>query len=1066
MKNRKFLIIGLITLVLLCLVTIGVYSFIRQINQGKELPMIQIHQPANHEQLPYGKGVIIHTTGYAQSGVSSLELWVDDHFISAKTPPSVQISTELPLSAAWVPYPLGNHRIIIRATSKDGGTNQVSILVEAVDFVGQQPTSYVIREGDTIESVAEAFDISEESILEVNEELDQGGALEVGDELTLPPGEREIPDLFDGRSADSESGSTSDELEPELESEDEPPEPSLEIDPSIFELLSTVFTAQIPTQLQIEVLSLQTEDPYNFLHCYASLADAIPQWMPDDDFNQTTDESFFSMAGVGRNWDVASHLAGENAMDLAWVMSEPVPMELSCMGIRDGGLEAVELGRVTDEIEPSQWGVIQSAYSIGGESSFHLSYKVSFPAKGLDTSITPPSNVNTNEENHIMSWDYPDEELENIDGFAILLNDTLQWTVHQSIQEVDIPPEWFILPCGDEYRFTVIAYRIDYPEGDYSLPSEPAIITGGEVGGEGCNRTILVSFETLTTGDLGRNPSPVYGSLYANDQLLAFDGRPIEDDNFPTTFGLRSNEVYDISRIMYGFGDNQTELVVELPPGRWDVEEGSLWLGFDIYQSREKVCAGEVSIPENRYAGTYHGMIQTESPVGFFPDWCIVNYTIHPVGETPVVEPGAPPPLPNLVVEEISPDLGSGRPRIHIRNTGLATWSEQDIVLKVTSIEGEQIGIYEWPDLTLAPGEKLILSHGGLNPVPPLGICVLIDPENEVEEEIDRKISEGILLERHTYCRPLPDLTIEQVTYDSAFSQLHIDIKNQGQRPITSADDGGSLINANLAVWLVFDEGRPLIQEYSELDLDLRQTKTLLWPLNEVERDRMREGYTVIINPGQSIAEIDYSNNEYQVESTSKLRILWKAGWANFCETGNTLIYGENIGGKNTWQMHFTASVQGAEITQRVVDWESPEFEINWRDGGGGDPWCRVYLSDWFEVAGDESLVITPWADLDITSYGYRWFSGGSDILTAVDDFGGTTHVPPDLNENCFDQSVHYPYISYHTTFSLGSCGPLNCDSLGDTGEHIVGPLPARSEDITNTCYWSTSYFIFREVED
>jgi hypothetical protein len=196
------------------------------------------------------------------------------------------------------------------------------------------------------------------------------------------------------------------------------------------------------------------------------------------------------------------------------------------------------------------------------------------------------------------------------------------------------------------------------------------------------------------------------------------------------------------------------------------------------------------------------------------------------------------------------------------------------------------------------------------------------------------------------------------------------------------------------------------------------------------------------------------------------LRILWGVGWANFCETGNILTNGENIGGKNNWQMHFTATVQGARGSRRVAGWDSSELEITWRDGNGGDEWCHSYLSDWFEVAGDEQLVITPWAGLDIAFHGYRWISGGSETLTAADDFGGTTHVPIGTNESCYIQPLSYPYICVNSTFCSGGCGALNCSQLGDAGQHIIGPIPALSDDITNTCYWSTTYMIFKEVEE
>jgi len=1066
MKKRKtFLVVGIL-LVIICMLSLGAFLIFQNIQQpAGPPPLIQIHRPYNHEQLLSGKGILIYATAASDQGMDTLELWVDGILVSEKASPEDVSLSNLVLSAAWVPNPVGDHTIILRATSKSGATSLASVQVKAIERPTFAPVTYLAQEPETVEAVAEDFGLAVEDILEINAGLTAQSPLETSDEMLLPPPPPDSPPPIEPEPGAPEEPAP-EEPAPEVDSPDEEedqPEPAMEIEPWWLEVLTTLFVIDIPTQLQIEVLSLETDEAYSFLHCYTSLADSDPRWVPDADFNQGTDESFTSMEGGGTTWDVADHFADDHAMNLAWTMSQPVPLGVSCVGILDGGLEAIDLGRIEDSVEPARWGIAQSAVSSGGETNFRLSYRVSHPAKGLDTSISPPFNLRLDEETHTLSWDYDPEEIEEIDGFAILLNDTLQWTVHRAIQRTDLPPQWFILPCGDEYQFTVVAYKMGYPDGDYSLPSNPAVIAGGALGGEGCNRTVLVTFETLTTGGLGRNPSPVYGAFYANDELLEFDGRPIEGDNFPTSFGLSQNERYDLSRIMYGFGNDQTQLIVELPPGRPHNEDTLFLIGFDIYQGGNQVCGGVVSIPEYRYAGTYSGAIETDDPIGALPDWCVVNYTIQPFGETPVVEPGAPPPLPDLVVQQISLDPIGGRPQIHIRNVGLAAWVDQTITAQVTSSFGEPIGIYEWPNQTLVPGEISILSHASLAPDPPLGICVLLDPENLVEEEIDRNIEQGIFAEQHTYCRPLPDLVIEKVSYDE--SQLFIDIHNQGENPISSADNGGSLEHENLMVWLEFEEGRPITKEFTDLDLGVRETMTLEWAINELQRERMRAGYTVILNPGQTIAEVDYENNSHQVGETARLRIAWLVGWASFCETGNYDVYGENIGGKNDWQLHMTANVHGGDSSRRVADFDSPHFEITWREGNGGNYWCQLYLSDWFEVAGDEVLSVTPWAGLDISSHGYRWFSGGSESLTVLDDFGGTTHVPPGTDESCFADGINYPCICVGSTFCNCGCGSLHCN-VEDTGEHVIGPIPARSEDITNTCYWSSAYTLYREMPE
>ncbi len=1069
MKKRKTFLILASLLVILCLLALGAFFIIQNIRQtAGPPPLIQIHRPTNHEQLLSGKGILIYATAESAEGMKTLELWVDGELISKKEISQDERIAKLVLSAGWVPNPVGDHTIILRATAKSGAVSLASVQVAALERPSFSPVTYRVQDNETLETIAEDFGLPVEDILAVNPGLETQGVLNAEDEMLLPPPLPDPPPPIEPEPEAPEEPAP-DEPAPEGDPPDvdhDPPEPSMEIEPLWMEILTTLFAIEIPTQLQIEILSLETEEAYSFLHCYTSLADSDPRWVPDADFNQATDESFASMAGGGTTWDVADHFADDHAMNLAWTMSQPVPLDVSCVGVLDGGLEAVDLGRIEDSVEPERWGIAQSAVSTEGEAAFRLTYRVSHLAKGLDTSISPPFNLRLNAAEHTLSWDYDPEEIDSIDGFAILLNDTLQWTVHHAIQRADLPQQWFTLPCGDEYQFTVIAYRMGYPDGDYSLPSDPAVIAGGEIGSEGCNRTILVSFETLTTGDLGRNPSPVYGAFYANDDLLEFDGRPIEGDNFPTSFGLTQNERYDLSRIMYGFGDNQTQLVVELPPGSPHAEDTVLLIGFDIYQGGGQVCSGEVSIPENRFAGTYSGAIETEDPIGALPDACVVNYTIQPLGESPVVEPGAPPPLPNLVVQQISLDPASGRPQIQVRNLGTAAWVDQTITAQVTTTQGEPVGIFDWPNQTLAPGEIRLLSHGSLAPDPPLGICVLLDPDNRVEEDIDRKIAEGIFAERQTYCRPLPDLVIDEVNFDPESSQLLIEVRNAGEDPITTADVGGTLDHADLTVWLEFEEGRPMTQVYPELNLGVRETTTLLWPLNELQRERMRAGYSVVLNPVRSIAEVDYENNSHAVGETAKLRIAWLVGWASFCETGNYNVYGENIGGENDWQLHLTATVHGGENRRRVADFDSSHFEITWREGNIGNRWCQVYLSDWFEVAGDEILTITPRAGLDISSYGYRWFSGGYEALSVLDDFGGTTHVPPGTDEACLADGIQYPCICIGSTFCNCGCGALHCSQFDDAGEHVIGPIPARSEDITNSCYWSSAYNLYREISE
>ena len=339
-----------------------------------------------------------------------------------------------------------------------------------------------------------------------------------------------------------------------------------------------------------------------------------------------------------------------------------------------------------------------------------------------------------------------------------------------------------------------------------------------------------------------------------------------------------------------------------------------------------------------------HDDIDTDRPAGSSPDWCVVNYSLAPVSGTAVVDPGAPPPLPDLIVENLSIDPGSGKLRIHVRNVGQATWTNKTIVARAMWPDGEVIGDFEWPNSTIAPSETMTLIHGGLTAEPALGVCILLDPDNQVMEEYDKLVEEGMVSEKSPYCRPQPDLSITEATFNRDTNNLQIVMQNRGETTLTNADDDGSLDHANLTVWLEFADGRPLSKVFEDISLGARETMTLDWSISSTERERMRGGYNIKLNPDGAIAEKDLTNNDYKVGETTRLRLVWMAGHATFCATDHFLLRGENVSGKNTWDMKLYATVQGGGHTQVVADWTSPEVEINW-DDPQGEAWCSQYVS-------------------------------------------------------------------------------------------------------------------------
>lgn len=72
---------------------------------------------------------------------------------------------------------------------------------------------------------------------------------------------------------------------------------------------------------------------------------------------------------------------------------------------------------------------------------------------------------------------------------------------------------------------------------------------------------------------------------------------------------------------------------------------------------------------------------------------------------------------------------------------------------QVTWPDGELYGVFEWPNMTLVPGETRTLVHAAMTPQPALGVCVLLDSDNLVEEAYDRLVEIGYT-PKQPYCRP------------------------------------------------------------------------------------------------------------------------------------------------------------------------------------------------------------------------------------------------------------------------------------------------------------------------
>ncbi len=539
--KRTIFGLGLLFLIGLILLVLLLGWFNRRGQAFNARPLVLVHAPMNNKRLQVGDRVTIHATTREQEGLERIELWVDGKLmdvVDAEDP----APKSMVFSSQWVPTSTGTHLLIIRAFSSKNVPGQSSIRVLA-EQAGEAPTgSHQVEEGETLAAIAEQYDLSTEELEEANPELGEDGPAP-GQGLTIP---------------DREPAAEEESLPPAEETSEEPTANAAEPLPSILAIFGNLqfFGPEADTvPLRVEVTRLQTQRAFEGMHCYVSLAGSLPQWYPDADQDQATDESFIHLGGG--NWQTEPYLTGQTAPLINWTEDQPLPFTLNSVGITGGGTEAVELGTYELELEPWRWDGIAREFR-HQDHTLNFSIRVTRADSGsrlvplyIDPSMTSPHNVRPNEQNRTLEWDYsPDDDEDPIDGFRIYLNGNLQWVEDPEARETGIPYEWFNPPCGSNYTFGVSAFIIEFPDGPESYPGLTIINQPLE----DCNREILIVFTTLETHVLGGDGrwedrhgdiGPVYGTFFANDQQITFDGGH-ERGHLDKPNGLKHTHLYTL----------------------------------------------------------------------------------------------------------------------------------------------------------------------------------------------------------------------------------------------------------------------------------------------------------------------------------------------------------------------------------------------------------------------------------------------------------------------------------------------------------------------------------------
>jgi hypothetical protein len=948
-KSRilRIVIIGCIIGLLLILFDLFLWNRMRT-KLREQRPLVMIHSPIPYESFMYGEAVIVHASARETGGLRQIELWVDGELVDSEIAPEEDLAM-LILHDAWVPETVGTHTLIVTAHSSSGVEGQASLEIE-------------VQPGET----AESDELGETDIAAIPA---------AGEE-----GEDEPTSHSPGRS--SSGGEPTDSGSPAPA--DRPPAPG-----SLRDLLGSLgWTAmralpsdEVPSALRLELLYLSTSRVFEGLHCYIGLAGTPPRWYPDVDYDQSTDESFASLgAGI---WDVATTFSDNAALILPWDTTESLMIEATCVGLSGGGLDAVETGYLNYGIPVDSWdGIARSITSEPVEGTFRLTYRVTPlygepPGRtiGLDLGMPPPTDLRMGF--YTLHWNYPEEE--EIDGFRIFVNGELQWTEPPDARQSYLPYEWLNPPCSHIYYIYVDAFIGE----DWSPQSNLLTIRGGVPGSDECNRTLVVEFDELETYDLSNDEDhdgwigPVYGSFYVNEEEVRFSSA-CSGVGYCDYMGFDDFSTYNVRSLTSHWGPGPARMTLSVPM------DEDIVVGFEIndqdsapWNSDDRVCA------EYRYVRAEDLTRASTRRVGDERTGCRVTFSINPTLDSPAIDPSGRPPRPELFVTDLTVDEGTGQLEIHIVNGGHATWPGRDLQVIARWPSGTLIGQYTFPELVLRPGENTVLKHPDLVPAPhpPLGACILLDPGNVVPEEEDYRPD---VWTRGEYCRPLPDLTITDVVLDEDDERLLVMVRNVG---------GGSIDRRSIDLAITLADGRTMVPDraWDGLTIEPYRSSLFIWEgLGERVRQSLRDGYQVIVDPNNDIAETDGMNNTYDIPG----------GGAYHISGGNIFISYYDL--RSAWDLPF----DNEDTFSVAVFAESPASRrplINCeetQDMNFNSARTEVYLPCYgtFDLEGDETLVYIVSGELFVTPIclGTCRYSLGAMTFTVPPEEWSSTVICPE----------------------------------------------------------------------
>ena len=397
--------------------------------------------------------------------------------------------------------------------------------------------------------------------------------------------------------------------------EDEAPEGSMDPIPG-FPLDTEV------SIVEVEGLEFLLGQQYDEVSCYIGLGEHYERYGP------------YELEG-GTRWDIATDVGGENSVVVETPEDEPLEVFLECEAYV-GDEPPLHLGVLRQEHDREEW----DGQRLGGRSerdeepfgaTFLVYYRIcegSCEESSLPAPFAWLSQTWLNEElvDTQIAWSWEGDE-EAIDRFGIYYScgDRPGALLHATPQERRISVHWVEPRCEESCEFQVAGYQMG---GLMLTPRSNTVTWDGEECARG--RTVTVGFDWFRPTPAVDGRGPIYGDLWANEEVLSFDGAGeaycgfydyecgyyIHGETVPQygyQLGVTVGELFhDIGRLHSGCGScsyeapSSTYAMVPVPEGE------DLTIGFNIWEYHREgedvlLCRGQVTFEydELRERGDY-----------------------------------------------------------------------------------------------------------------------------------------------------------------------------------------------------------------------------------------------------------------------------------------------------------------------------------------------------------------------------------------------------------------------------------------------------------------------------